>query len=31
MWGYSLAFGPDKGGIIGGLDFFFLLRITPPA
>ncbi len=24
MWGYSLAFGPDKGGIIGGLDFVFL-------
>ncbi len=20
LWGYSLAFGPDKGGIIGGLD-----------
>jgi len=29
MWGYSLAFGPDKGGIIGGLDFFFLSGITP--
>jgi len=23
-WGYSLAFGPDKGGLIGGLDFLFL-------
>lgn len=21
FWGYSLAFGPDKGGIVGGLDF----------
>jgi ammonium transporter, Amt family len=21
LWGYSLAFGPDKGGIIGGLDW----------
>ncbi len=29
MWGYSLAFGPDQGGIIGGLDFFFLSGITP--
>jgi len=29
MWGYSLAFGPDKGGIIGGLDFFFFSGITP--
>ena len=24
FWGYSLAFGPDKGGIVGGLDFAFL-------
>ncbi len=24
FWGYSLAFGPDKGGIIGGLDFVAL-------
>jgi len=23
-FGYSLAFGPDKGGLIGGLDFAFL-------
>jgi len=23
-WGYTLAFGPDKGGIIGGLDHLFL-------
>jgi Amt family ammonium transporter len=29
MWGYSLAFGPDKGGVIGGLDFLFLSGITP--
>jgi Amt family ammonium transporter len=21
LWGYSLAFGPDRGGIIGGLDY----------
>jgi Amt family ammonium transporter len=21
LWGYTLAFGPDKGGVIGGLDF----------
>ncbi len=28
-WGYSLAFGPDKGGVIGGLDFLFLSGITP--
>ncbi|MEK7873865.1 MAG: ammonia channel protein, partial [Chloroflexota bacterium] len=24
MWGYSLAFGPDKGGVIGGLEWFGL-------
>lgn len=24
MWGYTLAFGPDKGGIIGGLDHLFM-------
>jgi Amt family ammonium transporter len=24
LWGYSLAFGPDKGGIIGGLDHVFM-------
>jgi Amt family ammonium transporter len=29
LWGYSLAFGPDVGGIIGGLDFIFLSGITP--
>jgi Amt family ammonium transporter len=21
LWGYSLSFGPDKGGVIGGLDY----------
>jgi ammonium transporter, Amt family len=29
LWGYSLAFGPDKGGIIGGLDHLFFSGITP--
>src|SRR3972149_484718 len=24
LWGYSLAFGPDKGHIIGGLEWFGL-------
>ncbi len=24
LWGYSLAFGPDRGGIVGGLDWFGL-------
>ena len=24
LWGYSLAFGPDKGGIIGGLSHVFM-------
>jgi Amt family ammonium transporter len=24
LWGYSLAFGPDKGGIIGGLEWIGL-------
>ena len=27
LWGYSLAFGPDKGGIIGGLDWIGLRGI----
>lgn len=31
LWGYSLAFGPSMGGIIGGLDFFGLNGITPDA
>src|SRR5207247_2478624 len=24
LWGYSLAFGPDKGGIVGGLEWIGL-------
>ncbi|HEU5433183.1 MAG TPA: ammonia channel protein, partial [Thermomicrobiales bacterium] len=24
LWGYSLAFGPDHGGLIGGLDWLGL-------
>ena len=24
LWGYSMSFGPDWGGIIGGLDWFGL-------
>src|SRR5688572_9303885 len=28
LWGFTLAFGPDKGGIIGGLDFLGLRDIT---
>jgi Amt family ammonium transporter len=27
MWGYSLAFGPDKAGIVGGLENLFLMGI----
>ena len=27
MWGYTLAFGPDKGGLIGGLENLFLSGI----
>jgi ammonium transporter, Amt family len=27
MWGYTLAFGPDKGGVIGGLENLFLTGI----
>lgn len=27
MWGYSIAFGPDKAGIFGGLDHMFLAGI----
>ncbi|MGD2023209.1 MAG: ammonium transporter [Desulfobacterales bacterium] len=27
MWGYSIAFGPDKAGIVGGLDNMFLAGI----
>jgi len=29
LWGYTLVFGPDKGGIIGGLDFLGLKDIAP--
>ena len=29
VYGYTLAFGPDKAGLIGGLDFFLLSGITP--
>ena len=33
LWGYSLAFGPDKGGIIGGLEWLGLRGVgqTPNA
>jgi Amt family ammonium transporter len=33
LWGYSMAFGPDHGGIIGGLDWFGLkgVGMTPSA
>ena len=33
LWGYSLAFGPDKGGIIGGWEWFGLsgVGLTPNA
>lgn len=27
LWGYSLAFGPDKGGIIGGLEWLGLAGV----
>ncbi len=27
MWGYTLSFGPDAGGVIGGLKHFFLAGI----
>src|SRR5918912_425655 len=26
LWGYTLAFGPDKGGVIGGLEWIGLGR-----
>ena len=29
LWGYTIAFGPTMGGIVGGLDFFGLNGITP--
>ena len=28
MWGYTLSFGPDIGGVIGGLDHLFMNGIT---
>jgi Amt family ammonium transporter len=27
LWGYSMAFGPDHGGLIGGLDWFGLRNV----
>src|SRR5688500_11592140 len=27
--GYTLAFGPDQGGLIGGLDYAFLEGVSP--
>lgn len=27
LWGYTLSFGPDKGGIIGGLDWLGLIGV----
>jgi Amt family ammonium transporter len=27
LWGYSLAFGPDRGGVIGGLDWLGLANV----
>ncbi len=27
VWGYSLAFGPDKAGLVGGLDHLFMAGI----
>ena len=29
LWGYTLAFGPDVGGIIGGLDHLGLMGVGP--
>jgi len=31
LWGYSMAFGPDKFGLIGGLEWFGLrgVGMTP--
>ncbi|MFP3999125.1 MAG: ammonium transporter [Desulfobacterales bacterium] len=29
IWGYTLAFGPDKAGIVGGLEHLFLAGIGP--
>jgi Amt family ammonium transporter len=27
LWGYTIAFGPDKGGLVGGLDHIFMIGI----
>ncbi len=27
LWGYSMAFGPDRGGLIGGLEWFALTGV----
>jgi ammonium transporter, Amt family len=27
LWGYTIAFGPDKGGFVGGLDHIFMIGI----
>ncbi len=29
LWGYSLAFGPDKGGLVGGLEWIGLRGVGP--
>ncbi len=29
LWGYTLAFGPDVGGVIGGLDYLGLIGVGP--
>ncbi len=29
LWGYTLAFGPDVGGVIGGLDHLGLIGVGP--
>src|SRR3989442_2989033 len=31
LWGYSLAFGPDHGGLIGGLDLLSRFRLGTAA
>ncbi|MBI2216203.1 MAG: ammonium transporter [Candidatus Rokubacteria bacterium] len=31
LWGYSLAFGPDKGGVVGGLEWIGLRGVGPEA
>ena len=29
VWGYTMAFGPDIGGLFGGFDYLLLSGITP--